>query len=49
MKLTREEVESYMKKVNGITSTTNIKMEWNPPNYHKITYNCPSTLNAELI
>ena len=38
-----------MKKVNGITPTTNIKMKWNPPDYHRITYNCPLTLNAELL
>lgn len=33
-----------MRKVNGITFTANIKMKWNPPDYYRFTYNCPSSL-----
>lgn len=49
MKPAREKKEPYMKKVNGVTYTTNIKVKWNSSNYYRFTYNCPSTLNVELI
>ena len=46
MKLEREEIQPYMKKLNGITLTVHTKMKWNPYDYHRITYDFLSILNA---